>query len=94
MSGMRTRKALPYRYCKSCLLAHVLTKYRQADLEWFLALEHDRGTASDAQHIMNKAVFDATAEALLVELTPVRTSWHRQHEQAAPAVSPLHALIL
>ena len=53
------------------LLTHTWTW--QADLEGFLALERVRGDASDAQHIMHKAVFDATAEALLAELAPVRS---------------------
>lgn len=60
------------------MFTQLLTREWQADLEGFLALERDRSTATDAQHIIHKAVFDATAEALLVELTPVRTSWHRQ----------------
>lgn len=42
-------------------------------MESFLALERVRGDASDAQHIVHKAVFDATAEALLAELAPVRS---------------------
>ena len=44
----------------------------RADLEGFMALERMRGAASNAQHIAHKAVFDATAEALLAELAPVQ----------------------
>ncbi len=56
-----------------------------------MALERMRGAASNAQHIAHKAVFDATAEALLAELAPVRQRLTPSHFLCSLVISLPHA---